>query len=166
MDVLNIPLLASEPLPILLHHLYVICKDLGRSRGQGGRGRKGKKEGKRLIVSQSLPGHDAACLLSELPSPLSHSEKNRRKKTISFCSSSRLWQSLLLVRLRRRGVVGGLGGSSDGGVVPASNCFQPYYSWQQASEEACKQATSFQLAASKPISHKKCLPFTNSSCHE
>ena len=85
--------------------------------------------------------------------------KTGAKKTISFCSSSRLWQSLLLVRLRRRGVVGGLGGSSDGGVVPASNCFQPYYSWQQASEEACKQATSFQLAASKPISHKKCLPF-------
>ena len=80
MDRLNIPLLASEPLPILLHHLYVICKDLGRSRGHGGRGRKGKRKGKRLIVSQSLPGHDAACLLSELPSPLSHSEKNRRKK--------------------------------------------------------------------------------------
>ena len=144
------------------------AKTLGGCEATAEEVKKEKRKGKRLIVSQSLPGHDAACLLSELPSPLSHSEKNRRKKPISFCSSSssRLWQSLLLVRLRRRGVVGGLGGSSDGGVVPASNCFQPYYSWQQASEEACKQATSFQLAASKPISHKKCLPFTNSSCHE
>ena len=82
MDGLNIPPLASEPLPI--QYCCIACMSFGNTLG----GRKAmaeevekeKRKGKRLIVSQSLPGHDAACLLSELPSPLSHSEKNRRKK--------------------------------------------------------------------------------------
>ena len=115
---------------ILLHRLYVIWKYLGRSQGHGGRGRKGKKEGEK---ANSFPKFARAwrCVSTQWTpeSFISFWEKQAQKKTISFCSSSRLWQSLLLVRLRRRGVVGGLGGSSDGGVVPASNCFQPYYSW-------------------------------------
>ena len=82
MDGLNIPPLASELLPI--QYCCIACMSFGNTLG----GRKAmaeevekeKRKGKRLIVSQSLPGHDAACLLSELPSPLSHSEKNRRKK--------------------------------------------------------------------------------------